>query len=612
MGRRKLNRERLRLHHSRILDAVERPLFGGMRRWFREQERDVLQKVRRGLVGGKLRDGTTTEDLTFVVADEVEKFGKRTVRYMTMAVEMGADSFFQAYGLKPRKKGSDGNGGIVRRAPEVNVAAAFDMADPGVTDFIRETSFDFWEEVHENTKRDLIFQLRVGMQANETTEQITGRVQDVFHGTIRGTAPRARLITRTEVNGAVNGGRWQAALQSEVIDRKQWLSAQDFSVRTTPAFGGTSEYNHRVHEIVKVDEVFLKTGQAMRFPSDPRGSVANRANCRCLAVMLAYDVDDVELPEGFDVDAEPEPEINDVFDAIEATRRQWEEFMFDNRDRRRRKQQLDQIMREEEFGKLPKDEADRLVLERGKLMEEIEQKWNERFIKSKSTRAKLMGTEKQAFEWDWTDRDFADRIAKQYPEYHYTPISKEEGGNYKQVRRDIMGEMDKIAKRADGAFWERMDKKKVKFGYPSSGRAFQASNWENSLHHVVVTDDASDTWHEFGHVIEKDDEAIRDAAIAFWEKRTEGDEWEYLADLFPNSGYGPDERVKRDRWFEIYWGKGYDGQVTELVSGGLEYMRTDRHTAHFWDKDPEHFYFMMAILERRIPGMRGRARKGAR
>ena len=76
--------------------------------------------------------------------------------------------------------------------------------------------------------------------------------------------------------------------------------------------------------------------------------------------------------------------------------------------------------------------------------------------------------------------------------------------------------------------------------------------------------------HEIGHRIEHSIPDILQAEKAFYERRTKGEDLEWLG-----SGYGKSEKARRDNFLSMYMGKDYGGRAYELVSMGFELAYTD-------------------------------------
>jgi hypothetical protein len=105
----------------------------------------------------------------------------------------------------------------------------------------------------------------------------------------------------------------------------------------------------------------------------------------------------------------------------------------------------------------------------------------------------------------------------------------------------------------------------------------------------------SDLAHEWGHALEDVNERTQRAATSFLAQRTAADAPQYLSVLTGNERYSSDERAKPDHFFNPYMGKLYQGGETELVSMGIELLRTFEG-AKLYSKDPEHFWLTLGIL----------------
>ena len=87
---------------------------------------------------------------------------------------------------------------------------------------------------------------------------------------------KAVRIARTEVHNVSN-----YAVQSQIKATgrratKEWSHSNDERVRT-------KKFNHKVNEIVNVNEPFVETGEEMDHPGSSMGSAGNVCNCRCVA-----------------------------------------------------------------------------------------------------------------------------------------------------------------------------------------------------------------------------------------------------------------------------------------------------------------------------------------
>lgn len=103
--------------------------------------------------------------------------------------------------------------------------------------------------------------------------------------------------------------------------------------------------------------------------------------------------------------------------------------------------------------------------------------------------------------------------------------------------------------------------------------------------------------HEIGHRIERDNPRVLQAAVDFFQRRTQGYSEEPMSNYFP--GAGAHERTIVDKFSDPYIGRVYKddkGQIraTEVVTMGLQYMHED--PVRFAEQDPDHFAFIYDTL----------------
>lgn len=94
--------------------------------------------------------------------------------------------------------------------------------------------------------------------------------------------------------------------------------------------------------------------------------------------------------------------------------------------------------------------------------------------------------------------------------------------------------------------------------------------------------------HEIGHRMERSVPDILQAEKAFYERRTAGEDLEWLG-----PGYAKKEKARRDDFLEMYMGKDYGGFAYELVSMGFQMAYTDPLTLM---KDEDMAEWILGIL----------------
>tara|TARA_Y100000310_G_scaffold325646_1_gene389400 strand:+ start:4692 stop:6764 length:2073 start_codon:yes stop_codon:yes gene_type:complete len=172
---------------------------------------------------------------------------------------------------------------------DLNLSLEFNTSDPEVVKFIKNKAIKFSGFVNGETAAGLNRVVRPILervvQRGGTVEDVRERIQNAvkkrFDSSVRGTAPRARMIARTEMVGAANGGGLEAAKQSKVVKFKAWLTSKDLKVRDTHISAGI-RYN-KVKGI-PIDKPFKVGTALLSVPGVAVGGIniaKEVINCRC-------------------------------------------------------------------------------------------------------------------------------------------------------------------------------------------------------------------------------------------------------------------------------------------------------------------------------------------
>lgn len=148
--------------------------------------------------------------------------------------------------------------------------------------------------VTETTRRQVITAVQAGYEQGKPVREIAADIRTMAPTVAKW---RSHVIARTETHGAANYGSTEAAKQTGLPLRREWLAAHDLRTRTVdPLIGDPDEYGHLQAngQIVGMDQPFLipKRGggtEPLMFPGDPNGHPGNTVNCRCT---LGFIVDD--------------------------------------------------------------------------------------------------------------------------------------------------------------------------------------------------------------------------------------------------------------------------------------------------------------------------------
>ena len=141
-----------------------------------------------------------------------------------------------------------------------------------------------------------------------------------------------------------------------------------------------------------------------------------------------------------------------------------------------------------------------------------------------------------------------------------------------------------------------LDGQKIRVRYLRRKRAFyfgQAINVHGSTPPEFIV-------HELGHWLEEDPRVF-EAAVAFLERRTEGEEPQSLRELTGIPEFEKDELARPDKFADPYVGKVYESNgtvvLTEVISTGLQWLYED--AAWFAMSDPDYFNFIWNLLRSR-------------
>jgi uncharacterized protein with gpF-like domain len=132
--------------------------------------------------------------------------------------------------------------------------------------------------VTETTRRQIVNAVDTGYRGGSTLPEVASSIRGLIPAIARF---RADAIARTETHGAANYGSNEAAKETGLPLRREWLAAQDERTRETHAAADG--------QIVGPDDAFQIGNSSLMYPGDPAGPPEETVNCRCV---LGYIVDD--------------------------------------------------------------------------------------------------------------------------------------------------------------------------------------------------------------------------------------------------------------------------------------------------------------------------------
>lgn len=164
--------------------------------------------------------------------------------------------------------------GVKSAAADLDAAEAIGINSEATAQLL-ENKLSKITRIDDYIEKQIFDELTDGFARGETAQDLAKRLNTVM-GEL--TSPyRSRMIARTEVGGALNGGRF-AEFQAQGVRKIEWLSADDEHVRV-PKKG--SPFNHKIDgTVVRIGQKFMKTGgRGVRYPGDPDGEAGNVIHC---------------------------------------------------------------------------------------------------------------------------------------------------------------------------------------------------------------------------------------------------------------------------------------------------------------------------------------------
>ena len=228
------------------IDPIEKDYTKDLRKYFRKQEKSVLDNVLSfDDDAGRVVTADYIDAWLVQPQDWNEELTELNTEYNIKAIETGGPS-------------SD------------EMRKAFDIADAAVNQFIVDKAEVFAFEITNYTNALLKNQFIIGVEAGESALQISKRVQSIFGFNEKF---RAARIARTEVAGAANYGSMQSSIQSGVVWGHQWLAAIDDVTRDDHRSLGNDQTK------VPIGDNFPMVG--IPYPGDPSGAPSQIIQCRC-------------------------------------------------------------------------------------------------------------------------------------------------------------------------------------------------------------------------------------------------------------------------------------------------------------------------------------------
>ena len=239
---------------GRELRKLERTFGSTLSVLFQEQLDNASIKVKEGLPA-------------FRSQDWIEPFSKRAMPLYERAVFIAAQGVTGRYNLIGR----------TQKRVEIPKVPVFTLADPEIRKWL-DSRVRLWATlVNEETGRLINQEVIEASAAGESIRQVQDRLEKVFRFN---DAVRTERIARTEMLSAANKGHLSAYEQSGVVERIQWVAAND--ERTRPSHAQASG------QIVELGEPFHVGSALLDAPgvghAGTMGPAEEVINCRCVSI----------------------------------------------------------------------------------------------------------------------------------------------------------------------------------------------------------------------------------------------------------------------------------------------------------------------------------------
>lgn len=259
--------QRLRIWRNWVTSwaGIEKGYQQSMRTFFVRQQRILIEKLQAALKGTKSQKADPDQIVARVVFDLKAENGKLKVinnTFFEKASELGIrQSLTETLGLKDDelKQMTD----RVKRLPAVKGKKVISTSKI--------------VKVNNTTQETIARQLRKGLDAGESLNELTARVKN----TLGSNRARALRIARTQTAGAVSTGRHHG-MKAAGIQLKSWITSGDDKVRAAHVEAGS-----KYAQGIPIDQLFEVGGDMLMYPADPAGSAGNIINCRCLQIARA-------------------------------------------------------------------------------------------------------------------------------------------------------------------------------------------------------------------------------------------------------------------------------------------------------------------------------------
>lgn len=242
--------------------------------------------------------GATTERYDVILPDDIN-----FITNAAIPIQISSE-------VEPEVRSLMANFGSVEMA-NVGAAISFNMLDPAVIGLITDFAAAKALGITLTTRRQIALVLAESVMRGFGAEQTARLIREKFAQIQIG---RARVIARTEVNGAANAARHIAHRQSGLVQQRRWIATRD----------GRTRDNHASlnGQVVDLDQPFTIPGTARRaMHPGGFGIPEEDIQCRCTIVPI---VARAAREERADLDPPVESSSRDTIEEFDRMVLRWE------------------------------------------------------------------------------------------------------------------------------------------------------------------------------------------------------------------------------------------------------------------------------------------------
>jgi len=180
-------------------DPLENKIKPEINKVFDEQEKEAQRLLR--------QSKSITKDPQNVInmpksKKELERWAKMLIPFITEVCRINGDTAMS----------------------DLGITVGFDVTNPRVVNFIREHGAEAVKNISNTTMEKLRATLEEGVKNGESIPKLSQRIADEYR---QMKDYRTDRIARTETAAASNQGTLEAYKQSEVVEKKEWITAHD-------------------------------------------------------------------------------------------------------------------------------------------------------------------------------------------------------------------------------------------------------------------------------------------------------------------------------------------------------------------------------------------------